>query len=99
MPKTNTKSSRPNVIILSDSHGHDIRHLLEQRTIYNVCSSVRSGGAGFKKLTEDVGELGGHLGSYDYFLVLAGTNSIENTEEKSMVKDMLSLVNELCIPT
>ncbi|KAG8306427.1 hypothetical protein J6590_047836 [Homalodisca vitripennis] len=93
LPKHNSKSNRPNVIILSDSHGRDLGHLIEQRTTYNVCSFVRPG-AGFKKVTEDVQELGEYLGGDDYILVLAGTNSVENTEVNSLVKDMISLMNK-----
>lgn len=57
-PQCKVKINKSKLLILADSHGRSLGHLIEQKTYINVCSFVRY--AKFHNVVEDVKELCKH---------------------------------------
>lgn len=72
------KEPKPKLIILGDSHGNDLSHLIEQRTAFDVTSYTRPG-ASFEQVIEELSVLSKGLGMNDRLLVVGGTNSVQST--------------------
>lgn len=88
--KTN---NRPKLIIMADSHGKDLVHLIQQKTFVNVSATVRPG-AKFNKVTYDLKQLTKDLKEKDHLFVLAGTNDIERCGVKQLMSNIQDLIRD-----
>lgn len=82
---------KPHLVILADSHGKQLGNLIQQRTPFNVCSTVKSG-ARFDKVTHDIKKITKELKEDDHLLILAGTNNIENTSVVHLMDEINNLI-------
>lgn len=89
--KYNRNSSK--LIILADSHGKFLGHLIQQRTVGNVCSFIRPG-AKFDQVVEEVTGHTSKLDKNDNLLVIAGTNNIERCSEKNLIGSICKLIED-----
>ncbi|KAG8251941.1 PC4 and SFRS1-interacting protein [Homalodisca vitripennis] len=69
-------SFKNRLLILADSHGKNLGHLVEQRSSVNAFSCVRPG-ARFGGVVEDFMDLSKDLTKEDSVLIIAGTNNME----------------------
>lgn len=90
-PNQIPNNDKPQLVVLADSHGHDLGNLLQQRTLVNVTSFVRPG-AKFDQVTHGVAELTRSMNKSDHLLVIAGTNNMETTGIKRLLDGVHKLI-------
>lgn len=82
------------LVIVADSHGHNLSHLVQQRTTSSVMAFVRPA-ADFYAVTRDVESLTKNMTLNDHMLLIAGTNSIGKTSVKRLTDDMFKIAEDL----
>ncbi|KAG8245361.1 PC4 and SFRS1-interacting protein, partial [Homalodisca vitripennis] len=94
-PKHQTKAVRTDrefnysskLIILADSHGKQLGHIIEQKTSVDVCSFIRPG-AHFDGVTEELKQHTKNLTNKDHLLIIAGTNNMQGSGTERLTNDI-----------
>lgn len=86
------KTNKSKLIILADSHGRNLGHLIEQRTALSVCSHLKPD-AKFYDVVKDAKVLIKSLNKNDYLLVIGSTNNMDSLESRNYLKELHSLIS------
>lgn len=87
-------STKNDLLILADSHGKNLSHMVQERSSVNTFSCVRSG-AKFSGVVQDLSTLSKNLTKEGHILIIAGTNNMESMGSTRFLREVQELLGKL----